>query len=101
MSYFDINEYLIGYFYKVSALIVYTHIKLIKNGIVMNKMILGCETLRLLIKKNNYDVVKAIDKFRQYENLIGNGTHLTNDQLKVYLLTILYSVEKEKKFHYH
>lgn len=67
----------------------------------MKNMILGCEMLRLLIIKNNYDVVTAIDKFRQYENLIGNGTHITNDQLKSYLITILYGEDKEKKFNYH
>ncbi len=67
----------------------------------MNKMILGCETLRFLIIKNNYDVVKAIDKFRLYENLIGNGTHITNNQLRAYLITIFCSNDKQKIFRYH
>ncbi len=67
----------------------------------MNNMILGCETLRFLIIKNKYDVVKAIDKFKQYENLISNGTHITNDQLKAYLITIYYGKDKLKIFRYH
>ena len=90
-----------GYFYNISALIVYTHIKINKNGIVMNKMTLGCETLHYLIIKNNYDVAKAIDKFKLYEKLIGNKSHITNNQLKTYLITILCEEIKQNRFRYN
>ncbi len=54
----------------------------------MNKIMIGCETLRLLIIKNNYDIDKAIQKFRQLELLTGVDKQISNDKLKSYLLMI-------------
>lgn len=54
----------------------------------MNKLMLGYETLRQLIIKNNNDIDKAILKFRQLELLTGVDNKISNDKLKSYLLMI-------------
>lgn len=54
----------------------------------MIKIMIGCETLRLLIIKNKYDIDKAIQKFRQLEILIDVDKKISNAELKNYLLMI-------------